>query len=98
MTLQVLNGYLPRGITYPVSPGFLKFRRIWSECMLIAIPTRNMTMPEEKVEKYIISITMGQLEVKLHDLHIVTNQIPVQYTLWYGELMGTDGTGSWIRI
>jgi hypothetical protein len=41
---------------------------------------------------------MGQLEVKLHDLHIVTNQIPVQYTLWYGELMGTDGTGSWIRI
>jgi hypothetical protein len=49
--------------------------------MLIAIPTRNMTMPEEKVEKYIISITMGQLEVKLHDLHIVTNQIPVQYTL-----------------
>lgn len=46
---------LPRGIWYPVSPGFLKFLKTWSEWMFITIPVKNMNKPT-KIKILIIKI------------------------------------------
>lgn len=52
--------YIPLGILYPVSPGFLRFLRMWSEWIFTTMPINHKAKPKEQTR--LLWLIAGQSE------------------------------------
>lgn len=52
--------YIPLGILYPVSPGFLRFLRMWSEWIFTTMPINHKAKPKEQTR--LLRLIAGQSE------------------------------------